>query len=607
MSSRLLSGVRVLAILGFTLAAAGLLQGHCGSAFAATTTHPVGVSPFYVTSGDFNLDGNLDLVSSNFSSNTVSVLMGNGLGGFAPQVSYGTGPGPFHVEVFDFDRDGWQDLVVGNFGGNTLSLLINNRNGTFAPAYSLTVGASPFGIAIADLNGDLRPDLVVANQDDSNVQVFRGNGFGTFTLFYTLSLGLNPSDVLVTDLNNDSRRDFIILWESSAVMTISEGIGGGQVGNHQFYNTGTNAESIALGDVNVDGRNDIVLANFSSETVTVYNNLFGLTFSAGTSWATGVPTASVALGDTDGEDNLDIVVTGQSFAAGFRSDLVKLNNNGSGGFAVRTTLSTQNGQSSVATADVDENGLADIITSQITPNPPAPATGGQLRVITNFMAPTVEAFSEGAECSGPNGASVCMIAVSSSPNGPITSVQWFKGATLLGTGDQICPTLSRGSHTITVRVTDNLGLTATDTLVAFVVDTTPPSISGSATPNRLYPPDSRMVPVVTTVTVSDACGGTTTVLTGVTSNQPDDLPGPGDGTTINDIQDWTPGTFDTSGSLRSEWNNGFTRAYEISYTATDGAGNSSSLIITVLVSPPTVPRNLKAGGASSLKQGGAKN
>ena len=41
-----------------------------------------------------------------------------------------------------------------------------------------------------------------------------------------------------------------------------------------------------------------------------------------------------------------------------------------GNFPRRTTLSTQDGQTAVATADLDGNGLADIITSQLDPPPP---------------------------------------------------------------------------------------------------------------------------------------------------------------------------------------------------------------------------------------------
>ena len=607
MSSRFLSRKRVLSILGFTLGAAGLLLCSAGTgAYAATTTQPVGVGPFYVASGDFNLDGNADLVTSNFTAGTISVLMGDGVGGFAAAVPYTAGTGPFHVEVFDFDRDGWQDLVVGNFASNNLSLFINNRNGTFAPAYSLTVGNSPFGIAIADLNGDLRPDLVVANQDDSNVQIYRGNGFGTFTLNATLALGLSPSDVAAVDLNNDSRRDLIILWESSSVMTISENIGGGAFGPPQFFSTGVNAESIAVGDVDVSGTRDIVVGNFTSESITVYRNLGLMSFTAGTSYPTGVPTASVALGDTDGGDELDALVTGQSFAAGFRSDLVKLNNNGSGGYPTRTTLSTQNGQTAVISGDLDHNGIADIVTSQITPNPPAATTGGLVRITTNFLLPTIECFTEQSECTSPAGAAVHLDAVASSPNGAITSIEWFEGATLLGTGASITPTMSLGTHNVTCRATDSLGFQSTDTTTAFVVDTRPPTISASATPPRLQPPDHRMVPVTTTVNVSDACGGTTTVLTSVTSNQPDDDPGPGDGATINDIQDWTVGTFDTSGSLRAEWLNGFTRAYDITYRATDGSSNQATFTITVLVTPGQVPI-LKAPNPTNLKAGSSKN
>lgn len=605
MSNRFLSGTRVLATLGLMLAAALLLQGPSG-AFAATTTQPVGVGPFYVATGDFNLDGKVDIVTSNFNANSITILFGDGLGGFGGRTDYPAGSGPFHVEVFDFDRDGWQDLVVGNFGGNNLSLYINNRNGTFAAPYSLTVGNAPFGIAIADLNNDNRPDIVVACQADSNVRAFRGNGFGTFTADFTLSLGLNPSDVAVLDLNSDGRRDLVVLWESSSQMTISTNLGGGVMGNHQFFNTGANPESIATGDVDVNSLKDIVVGNFSSESITVYKNLGSMSFSAGTSWATGVPTASVSLGDTDGGDGLDVLVTGQSFAAGFRSDLVKLNNDGTGSFATRTTLSTQNGQTAVVTADLDGNSLSDIITSQITPNPPAATTGGLVRIITNFLLPTVEAFSEGSECTSPSGGLVHLDATASSPNGPIISVVWKEGATTVATGAHTTATLSLGSHTIVCTVTDSLGFTATDTLTVPVMDTTPPTISGSATPPRLQPPDHRMVPVTTTVTVSDVCGGTTTVLQSVVSNQPDDDPGPGDGNTINDIQNWTVGTFDTSGSLRAEWLNGNTRAYSITYRATDGSGNQATFTIHVLVTPGQVPL-LQAPSPNNLKNGSSKN
>jgi hypothetical protein len=46
-------------------------------------------SPHSVRIGDFNSDNKLDLVTSNWDKNNISVLLGNGLGGFSsPRFSY---------------------------------------------------------------------------------------------------------------------------------------------------------------------------------------------------------------------------------------------------------------------------------------------------------------------------------------------------------------------------------------------------------------------------------------------------------------------------------------------------------------------------------------
>jgi len=78
-----------------------------------------------VTSGDFNGDGKLDLVTANGGSNSVGVLLGNGDGTFQTAVSYPAGSGPVSVTSGDFNGDGKLDLVTANAGSSNVSILLD--------------------------------------------------------------------------------------------------------------------------------------------------------------------------------------------------------------------------------------------------------------------------------------------------------------------------------------------------------------------------------------------------------------------------------------------------------------------------------------------------
>lgn len=62
-------------------------------AFTSGALYTTGSGPAYATSGDFNGDGNLDLVVADYSSGTVSILLGNGDGSFQ-KMRYGIQSGP---------------------------------------------------------------------------------------------------------------------------------------------------------------------------------------------------------------------------------------------------------------------------------------------------------------------------------------------------------------------------------------------------------------------------------------------------------------------------------------------------------------------------------
>lgn len=120
-------------------------------------------------------------------------------------------------------------------------------------------------------------------------------------------------------------------------------------------------------------------------------------------------------------------------------------------------------------------------------------------------------------------------------------------------------------------------------------DQTAPAVSSiGASPGTLWPPDHKLVPVLVSISASDACSAVTSVLTSVTSDEPID--GLGDG---NTEPDWVA-TGDLTLLLRAERSGpGDGRVYTIGVTSTDAAGNSTSSSTIVLV-----PHDQGSGGGS---------
>ena len=173
---------------------------------------------------------------------------------------------------------------------------------------------------------------------------------------------------------------------------------------------------------------------------------------------------------------------------------------------------------------------------------------------------------------------------SSDPDGDPLTYSWtWDGESATG----VSPTVSLplGATTVTLVVNDGTVNSDPATVVITVRDTTPPVISVTVSPDTLWPPNHKMVDIVATVTVDDICDATpTVVLTSVTSDEPDDAKGNGDGKTVNDIQGNDTETEDYEFQLRAErcgTEDG--RIYTITYRVTDASGNTADASATVVV------------------------
>ena len=98
---------------------------------------PTGTNPVSNATADLNGDGHLDLLTTNYISDNVSVLFGNGSGGFTAGTPVPVVNGPREVEAGDLDGDGDIDFIVSNYAGNSISVLRNNGTTAMAPSRPL--------------------------------------------------------------------------------------------------------------------------------------------------------------------------------------------------------------------------------------------------------------------------------------------------------------------------------------------------------------------------------------------------------------------------------------------------------------------------------------
>src|SRR5262249_17243559 len=155
----------------------------------------VGDNPGYLIRADLNGDGKLDLVTSNYTGNNVSVLLGDGTGSFpAFSTDYPTGTGPESVAAGDINGDGKLDLVTPNVGTTNVSVLLGSGTGTFgAPtSYGLNGGTAPIDVALGDFNGDSRLDIAVLAQSSNNVCILLAKSGGGFQNAVKYPVGATP-------------------------------------------------------------------------------------------------------------------------------------------------------------------------------------------------------------------------------------------------------------------------------------------------------------------------------------------------------------------------------------------------------------------------------
>jgi predicted nucleotidyltransferase len=325
--------------------------------------------------GDYDNDGDLDiLLTGDSGSGYIAKVYQNTRGSFSEDTGISlTGVSDSSVAFGDYDNDGDLDiLLTGESDNDRIAKVYRNTGGSFSEDTGISLaGVSYSSVAFGDYDNDGDLDILLTGSSDSGriAKVYRNIG-GNFNEDTGISLtGVSYSSVAFGDYDNDGDLDILLTGSSDngPIAKVYRNTGGSFTEDNGFSLPGVVDSSVAFGDYDNDGDLDILLTGHtgSGYIAKVYRNTGGSFTEDAYISLTGVYISSVAFGDYDNDGDIDILITGESDSG----KIAKIYKNTDAAFIDDTTVHLPGiANSTVLFGDYDNDGDLDIFLSGETDN-----------------------------------------------------------------------------------------------------------------------------------------------------------------------------------------------------------------------------------------------
>ena len=262
------------------------------------------VSPFRcvrLAIADFNRDGHLDTACS---GNLVEVMLGTGTGTFAPPLTLLPAPWIPYLTTGDYNADGNPDLVAvtsNHTSNDPITAWLGKGDGTFHPAVVTLFFDFTRGLTSLDVDGDGRSDLVW--DTGGKARILRSNGDGKFTYINFVEGRAGA------DFDGDGKLDLT----DGAVVNYGRGDGTFDplvpITPPVVHQNDADVlpSRVVVADMNVDGKPDVVVTEGTSLVWIALGGGNTRTFQRWRAFIPGDGALSLHVADFDGDQKPDVV------------------------------------------------------------------------------------------------------------------------------------------------------------------------------------------------------------------------------------------------------------------------------------------------------------
>jgi Tfp pilus assembly protein PilF len=191
----------------------------------------------------------------------------------------------YFVWTFDFDLDGDLDLLTISDRNGRPVVLRNNGDGTFKDLFPFNDLTDVYHLATADIDGDGDPDLGIVNSDNFKFKILINERLGQYR---ELAIPANIDGVIavaVADIDSNGIVDFVVLNREGQILRISDKGAGNDLEVAELtrvvlerppFSSGPIEEQLKIADLDNNGSLDIIAGPnqvLLSDTNGKFNNL----------------------------------------------------------------------------------------------------------------------------------------------------------------------------------------------------------------------------------------------------------------------------------------------------------------------------------------------